>query len=192
VTVYRLVIATIAVLTPINDVRAQPVREIPAATRAAARDMFRAFAEPFIGPWDCEIVEHDADGKVVWSDRQKREFRFSMHRHMMEERATLRTDQGVEYEGGLHLTTYDAGKGSIVQHGYWLPTQADPLSRLEGKVRGKGFDGSMRIRTNGGDDQRPLVIRWISADQWVLEVTDDGPRGTYLRERLTYTRRKPN
>jgi hypothetical protein len=61
---------------------------------------------------------------------------------------------------------------------------------LEGKARGKGFEGSMRIHTNSGDDQRPLVIRWISDDQWVLEVTDEGPRGTYLRERLTYTRRK--
>lgn len=159
------------------------------AETAKRRDAFREFATPFVGTWDCEIEEWSAtSSKPVWSDRQRRVFSLTMSRHFLEERAVLKTPQGREYEAGLHLTTYDPKSEAVVQHGFWLPLQPDPLFRIEGRIEGKGFSGSMRIRERDGSTAvRPLVIKWIGPDEWHIEVTDRKPDGsTFLRERLVY------
>ena len=160
----------------------------PATKRKQA---FREFAERFVGEWACEIKEFDGKAaQPVWSDTQKRVFAFTMTRHVLEERAFLKTPKGDLYEGGLHLMTFDPKADRITQHGFWLPTQADRLFFIEGYMNGRDFDGQMTIRLDtGGEDKRPFRIRWRGDDRWTIEVDGRRPDGTsYLREVLVYTR----
>ena len=164
------------------------------AEQRARRDAFRGFAERFVGEWECVVEEWNGrDAAPVWSDRQRRVFEMTMSRHFLQERALLKTADGREHEPGLHLTTFDPQSDHVVQHGFWLPLQPDPLFRIEGRIEGKGYTGKMRIREEGGaHDVRPYAIRWRDDGTWVVEVTDSLPDGkVFLRERLTYTRTKP-
>ena len=171
-----------------------PVQQPPAnAQQALARARvaaFRAFAEPYVGEWSCAIEEYDESGKVVWSDTQRRVFAFSMSRHFLEERAFLKRPDGTEYEGGLHLTTWDPASDRIVQHGFWLPRQPDPLFRIEGLAEGSDFSGTMTLREeNGSVVRRGLKMRWHAPDRWILDAVGtraDG--GSFVKERLIYTR----
>ena len=161
------------------------------AEQKQRREAFRTFAAPFVGTWECEIAEWSATSeKPVWSDKQRRVFALTMSRQFLEERAILKTPDGREYEAGLHLTTFDPNSDAIVQHGFWLPLQPDPLFRIEGRVEKKDFKGSMRIKErDGSHDTRPLAIKWIGPDEWHLEVTDEKQDGsTFVRERLVYRR----
>ena len=164
------------------------------AEQRARREAFRAFAERFLGEWQCEIREYNGkDAEPVWSDRQRRVFEMTMSRHFLQERSILKTPDGRDYEPGLHLTTFDPHSDRVVQHGFWLPLQPDPLFRIEGRIEGKGYAGEMRIREESGTyDVRPFAIRWLDEGSWVIEVTDTLPDGkVFLRERLTYTRPPP-
>ena len=164
------------------------------AEQRARRETFRTFAELFVGEWQCEIKEYNGkDAEPVWSDSQRRMFEMTMSHHFMQERAILKTTDGRDYEPGLHLTTFDPHFDLVVQHGFWLPLQPDPLFRIEGRIDGKEYSGKMRIREESGAfDVRPFAIRWLDGDTWAIEVTDTLPDGTvFLRERLTYTRRAP-
>ena len=161
------------------------------ADHARRRDAFRDFATPFVGTWDCEIEEWSAtSSKPVWSDRQRRVFTLTMSRHFLEERAILKTPEGREYEAGVHLTTYDPKSDVIVQHGFWLPLQPDPLFRIEGRIEKQDFKGSMRIRERDGSQAtRPFAVKWVGPDEWHIEVTDRKADGSsFLRERLVYRR----
>jgi hypothetical protein len=161
------------------------------AEQARRREAFREFATPFVGTWECEIHEWSAtSSEPVWSDRQRRIFTLTMSRQFLEERAILKTPEGREYEAGLHLTTFDPNSDAIVQHGFWLPLQPDPLFRIEGRIEKKDFRGSMRIREqDGSHDTRPLAIKWIGPDEWHIEVTDQKADGsTFVRERVVYRR----
>lgn len=172
---------------------ASPARSAPAteAEEASRRSAFRAFAGQFVGEWICEIQEYNGTAsEPVWSDRQRRIFTLTMNRNFLEERAILKRSDGADYEAGLHLTTYDPQADRIVQHGYWIPRQPEPLFRLDGRIAGGGFIGRMRIRNEDGSESvRPLIMKWLDRDSWAIEVTGNRTDGsTYLRERLLYKR----
>lgn len=184
-----IAVGAIAASVPAQSQQTQPT---PAelAQRSARLAAFRAFAEPYLGEWACAIEEYDEKGKVVWSDTQRRVFSFTMSRHFLEERAILKRPDGTEYEGGLHLTTWDPASDRIVQHGFWIPQQPDPLFRIEGRASGRDFTGEMNLRQeSGGYVRRGLEMRWHGPDRWVLEAIGVRPDGSrFVKERLSYTR----
>jgi hypothetical protein len=160
------------------------------AQRSARLAAFRTFAVPYLGEWDCLVEDYDAAGKTVWSDRQRRIFAFTMSRHFLEERAILKRPDGTEYEGGLHLMTWDPRSDRVVQHGFWLPRQPDPLFRVEGRVKGQDFAGDLHIKEESGATSiKGFTMRWAGADRWLLETQEKRPDGqTFVSSRVTYTR----
>ncbi len=188
-----LVLALVLLLSPAPATRAQSVPPPDATAVAAAerRAAFRAFAERLMGEWRCEIREWDGTSSApIWSDVQKRVFTLTMARHMLEERALLKTPEGREYEGGLHLTTFDTNRDRFVQHGFWLPNQADRLFVVDGRLTPDGVDAVMTIRLEaGGEETRPFRIRFDGKDRWTIRVEGRRPDGTaYLKEELVYAR----
>jgi hypothetical protein len=166
----------------------KPTGEEQAAARFAE---FTRFAAKLEGEWRCEIREWDGKSETpVWSDTQKRIFAPRMAKRVLEERAILVNREGKEYEAGIHLTTFDSRRDRFVQHGFWLPTQADRLFVVEGRLRGDEVDATLVIRTEaGGEDSRPYRLRWRGPDRWEIEVDgrrDDG--SVFLREKVVYTR----
>ena len=160
------------------------------AERAARLATFRAFAEPYVGEWAASIEDFDAEGKLVWSDKQRRIFEFSMSRHFLEERAILKRPDGTDYEGGLHLTTWDPQSDRIVQHGFWLPRQPEPLFRVEGRAKGRHFDGELSIREQDGTlSRKAFTMRWTGPDRWVLETVEKRVDGsTFISSRINYVK----
>lgn len=183
----RLPMRFIAIFMALAAVAPAAGQNDPQAT--TRRDAFRAFAQPLVGDWSCRIEEWGPDGKLVWSDVQKRVFSLTMARHYLEERALLKTPDGREYEGGVHLLTYDPNSERLVQHGFWLP-QPDRLFVVDGRISGGSFEGLMTIRNDkGGEDIRPYRLSPAANGGWTIEVRDKRADGSaYVRERLVYSR----
>lgn len=185
------VIGAIWVSAPLQSQPSQPT-SAEQARRSARLATFRAFAEPYVGEWNAFVEDFDADGRLVWSDRQRRIFAFSMSRHFLEERAILKRPDGSDYEGGLNLITWDPRSDRVVQHGFWLPQQPEPLYRIEGRVQGRDFLGKYQKREETGSiSPKGYSMRWIDSNRWLLETTEKRADGsTFISSRITYSKAK--
>lgn len=168
----------------------------PATTAArprggAGEEDFRHYAERLLGKWECRIREFDGvRDEPVWEARQRRSFTFVLQGRFVEESAYVFDDSGW-VQTGLHLTSFDAATGRVLQSGFWSDSPGR-LFAVEGLLRGgiDRIDGTMTVRTGAGSiEKRRIAVTFEGPDRQLYRVFRQRPDGSeYLHEELLYTR----
>lgn len=174
-----------------------PVEPTTAAARprgAAGESDFQRYADRLLGNWECRIREYDgAREEPVWEARQRRTFARVLQGRFVEEAAYV-LDASGWVQTGIHLISFDAATGRVLQSGFWADTPGR-LFAVEGLLRGEvdhddRIDGTMTLRTAAGAvEKRRVSIRFEGADRQLYRVFRQRADGSeYLHEELVYTR----
>ncbi len=174
-----------------------PVEPTTTAARprgGAGEGDFHRYAERLRGNWQCLIREYDgAREEPVWEALQRRTFVLVLQGRFVEEAAYV-LDASGWVQTGIHLTSFDAATGRVLQSGFWADTPGR-LFAVEGMLRAEAdrddrIDGTMTLRTAAGSvEKRRVAIRFEGADRQVYRIFRQRADGSeYLHEELVYTR----
>ncbi len=175
-----LALVSIAVLSPAN------------AQAPADLTRFKSFADGLVGEWSVAIRELDADGKVVWSDTQRRIFEYRVAREFLEERTYVVSKRtGKDVDISLHIYGYDPRNNELSMHGYWVG-RAGQLFAVKTTLddANRFARGSMDIvMEDGSSSNQRYEMGWLDGGGFVHRAFRKSPDGReYLGEELVYTR----
>lgn len=165
-----------------------------AAAQAQSPDLsrFKAFADGLVGAWSVDIRETDAEGKVIWSDTQRRVFEYRIAKEFLEERTYVTSKRtGKDVDISLHIYGYDPKANDLSMHGYWVgrPGQLFAVTtKLDDDNR--FARGAMDIvLEDGSRSHQRYEMGWIDDARFIHRAYRKTPDGReYLGEQLIYVR----
>lgn len=164
----------------------------PASAQGPDLTRFKAFADGLVGEWSVAIRETDADGKVVWSDTQRRIFGYRIANEFLEERTYVVSKRtGKDLDVSLHIYGYDPKANTLSMHGYWVGRPGQLFAVMTTLDDANRFArGAMDIvLEDGSRSNQRYEMGWQDDSRFVHRAYRKTPEGReYLGEELVYTR----